>query len=415
MNFQENIKEGLRAIRDNILRTSLTAAIIAIGITSLVGILTAVDSMQASVKNSFAQLGANSFDIKVETDNFSRRRRSGQEDKQYPPIKYKEAVAFKEKFTPPARVSIQAPVTGAAEVKYGGKTTNPNIQVTGGNEHYLVTSGFNLELGRNFSQAELNNAVFVGIIGKELAETLFDKRNPLNKTINIRGYKIKVIGVMERSGSSMGSSSSDRMVLIPFTAAARIPTQGNISYNITTALDLDNPKDFEIAMGEATRVMRQIRKDPLGKPNSFEVERSESAVQRLESITSYLKIGGGVVGFITLIGASIGLMNIMMVSVTERTREIGVRKALGATPYRIRQQFLVEAIVICQIGGLAGVLLGILMGNFVASLISSGDFLIPWFWIVLGLIISALVGIISGYYPAYKASRLDPVDALRFE
>lgn len=412
MNLSENVQEGIRSIRDNWLRTFLTATIIAIGIMSLVGILTAVDSIQGSVDDSFAQFGANAFDIEGTSDR-GRRRRRGREEKVYPPVKYKEALAYEEKIPFSARVSIRTIVTGIAEVKYGTKKTNPNTTVIGANEHFLQVGNFDLELGRNFSQIELSRGEQVAIIGSEIKKTLYDKINPINKTINILGSQYVVIAVLEEKGSSMGNSDGDRSIIIPLAKAHQIATNTALTYDIRTALE--SGLDFNVAIGEATALMRQIRKDPLGLPNSFQITRSESLATRLESITNNLRIGGAVVGFITLIGAAIGLMNIMLVSVTERTREIGVRKAMGATPFRIQQQFLIEAIVICQFGGVAGIIFGILIGNLISFFLGVTSFTIPWFWIVVAVIVSALVGILSGYYPAYKASRLDPIASLRFE
>jgi len=168
-------------------------------------------------------------------------------------------------------------------------------------------------------------------------------------------------------------------------------------------------------MGEATGLMRSIRRDEIGRESSFDLERSETLAQEMESITSALRIGGFGVGFITLLGASIALMNIMLVSVTERTREVGVRKALGATPLRIRQQFVIEAIVVCLLGGIAGIILGILIGNGISRLMGIEIFVVPWLWMSMGLIVCIAVGLISGYYPAHKASKLDPIESLRFE
>ncbi len=414
MNFQENIKEGMRAVRGNMLRSVLTALIIAIGIMALVGILTAVDSIQVSVNSSFAQFGANSFEIEAPNNNQRIRRSFGPRppDKNYPPISYRQAIMYKERMGKFGSVALSTTVSGIAEIKFGAKKTNPNVTITGVNENYFLAKNLDIELGRTFSNIELERGAYTAILGNEIAKNLFGKQSPIGNKINVRGNAFLVIGVLASEGSAQGGGA-DRNVLVPLETGRILATGFVPTINITTVLN--NPLEFENTMGEATQILRTIRKDIIGQPNSFEISRSESAAERLNNITGYLKVGGGIVGFITLLGASIGLMNIMLVSVTERTREIGIRKALGATPYRIRQQFLIEAIVICQIGGIFGIILGILMGNAVASFISSGGFIVPWFWIVVALFVCVFVGVVSGWYPAYQASKLDPIESLRFE
>jgi putative ABC transport system permease protein len=410
MNLTENIKEGLRSVQGNALRTVLTALIIAIGIMSLVGILTAIEGIRASVNSSFSSLGANAFDI--QSTRPWRRARAGVNEKVYPPMEYRQAARFKKMFAYPADITLYTGVSGTAEVKYKSKKTNPNARVMGSDENYLAIKDYKLESGRGFSNDELERAAWVVIIGQEIKTTLFDQLDPLNQYISVLGGRYKVIGVLEKQGGMMGSSA-DRMIMLPLETARRVAGGQDLTYDITVAVK--DPTQLETIMGEATGLMRLIRRDAPGQPESFEIKASESLASRLDNIAGYLRIGGGVVGFITLLGASIGLMNIMMVSVTERTREIGIRKALGATPLRIRQQFLIEAIVICLLGGIAGVIFGLLVGNLLSSLISSGGFVVPWLWIMVGLVVCVVVGLLSGYYPAYRASRLDPIDSLRFE
>lgn len=411
MNIKENVKEGVKSIKANKLRTFLTAAIIAIGITSLVGILTAIDGIQSSINDSFSNLGANTFDMESKRTN--RGSREGKAAKVFPPLTYDDLVRFKERFTG-GTVSINAYVTGIAEAKRGSKKTNPNTRVQGGDYDYLIVDGYDVNVGRAFSQTEVTSGALVVIIGKEIRDALFEKaEDPVNKNIVFLGAKFKVIGVLEPQGGASGDGSVDRMCLVPTLTARRLAAGRGLNYEATVAVS--DPTKVESATGLATGLMRAIRRDPVKSENSFEITVNRSLAERLGDITGYLRVGGFTIGFITLLGASIGLMNIMLVSVTERTREIGVRKALGATPLKIRQQFLIEAIVICQMGGVGGIILGIAIGNLTSSLISDSGFVVPWVWILFGVAVGMAVGLISGYLPAYKASKLDPIDSLRFE
>jgi len=412
MNLTENIREGVKSIFANKLRTFLTASIIAIGITSLVGILTAIDGIKASIGESFSNLGSNTFYISDK--RASRGSSGGVTEKKYPTITFDEVRKFTRNYDSDGTTSVNTSVTFNAEVKRQSKLTNPNIRVRGGDINYLTVEGYDLEKGRNFSALEEQNGTNVVLIGYETLDALFtDQETPINKTISFLGNKFKVIGVLEKQGSSGGGSSADRTIVVPLETARRIAKNRALRYRIAVALN--DPTKMEQTIGDATGLMKAIRKDTPGSLNSFDIKERKSAAERLGEITGYLRIGGFTIGFITLIGASIGLMNIMLVSVTERTREIGVRKALGATPLRIRQQFLIEAIVITLMGGIGGILLGILIGNAISSLIGSGSYVIPWVWILFGFVVSIIVGLLSGYLPAFKASKLDPIESLRFE
>jgi len=412
MNLLENIKEGLRSVKANMLRSVLTALIVAIGITSLVGILTAIDGIEYSVNESLSSLGANSFDIYSKDNRGSAQ--SGIKEKIYSQLLLDEAQRFIEQYSVPAVVSLSARLTNLAEVKRGSEKTNPNVNVMGVNEEYIGIKGLNLEDGRNFSPFEIRQGGHVAIIGNELAKTLYpDGKNPINTVISFKGMQFKVIGKLKEKGS-LSENNFDNMMLIPIIVANQQAAGAGLRYRLN--IGISDPAQMDYAMGEATGVMRKIRHDVIGHENSFEIEKSESLAQEMESITNGLRFGGFGVGFITLLGASIALMNIMLVSVTERTREVGVRKALGATPLRIRQQFVIEAIVVCILGGITGVLLGIGLGNLLSVFVFKvNTFVMPWFWIIVGLIVCVVVGLLSGYYPAHKASKLDPIESLRFE
>ncbi|GAB3222744.1 ABC transporter permease [Hymenobacter seoulensis] len=412
MHLLENIKEAFRSIHSNLLRTILTALIVSIGIMSLVGILTAIDAIKASLNTTFASLGANSFEIKAKGYN-NRSRRGGIQGKTYPVISYLQARQYKSELGDNAKVGISAFIAGAVEVKANDKKTNPNMQVVAGDENYLMIQNYNLQGGRTFSATELDNGANVVIVGGEIKDKLFPQQSPLGKYVYMLGRRFQVIGELEKSGSSMGGGGADRLLLIPLETGNQLPRQRALTYDIKTATPDANYLNY--LTGEATGIMRAVRHDALGQEDSFELERSDSLAGKLDSLSGNLRMGGFLVGFITLLGASIALMNIMMVSVTERTREIGIRKALGATALQIRQQFLIEAIVICVMGGTLGILLGVGMGNGVSLLVGSGGFIIPWLWMMVGLLICVTVGLASGYYPASKAAALDPIESLRFE
>jgi putative ABC transport system permease protein len=411
MNLIENMKEGMRSIRANMLRSVLTALIVAIGITSLVGILTAIDGIERSVNDSLAGLGVNTFDIN------SRDNRGGSSQgvtqKVYPPIKLSESLRFIEMYNVPSSISLSANLSWNAEIKHKSAKTNPNVRVQGTNEEFLAINGLELQKGRGFSRIEVGYGTNVAIIGHKIYTSLFkDNEDPINSKISVLGTQFKVIGVIVEKGN-FAEDNFDNMVVIPIRLANQMAKGRGLNYELT--IGIMDAAQMDYAMGEATGLMRSIRQDDVGQENSFDLERSETLAQEMESITSALRMGGFGVGFITLLGASIALMNIMLVSVTERTREVGVRKALGATPLRIRQQFVIEAIVVCLLGGVTGILLGILIGNGISRLMGIEIFVVPWMWMFMGLVVCVSVGLISGYYPAHKASKLDPIESLRFE
>ncbi|MBC3785991.1 ABC transporter permease [Spirosoma utsteinense] len=412
MNLIENIREGLRSIASNRLRTILTSLIIAIGITSLVGILTAIDGLQNSVNTSFAGLGANTFSIVARQDDY---RQGGRVRKQDEPIDYFDAVQFKRRFPYGATISVSTVATGAAQAKFGSKKTNPNVQLIGGDPTYLMVKGYTLQTGRNLTQNDTDYGLNVAVIGSEVAGTLFEKKlNPVNQVIRVSGNQYKIVGVLDKKGGFSGGGD-DRMILIPLDNARALAGSQRQTFSITASVPTVGDQDE--AVGEARGVMRQVRRDPLGQPDSFDIERADDLAKETENITGYLRIGGFGIGFITLLGAAIALLNIMLVSVTERTREIGIRKSLGATPQRIREQFLIEAVVICILGGIGGVVMGLGIGNIIASLVSQGKggFVVPWVWMGLGLVVCIGVGLFAGIYPAVRASKLDPIEALRYE
>lgn len=411
MNLIENVKEGLRSIQANLLRSVLTALIVAFGIMALVGMLTTIDGIEHSVNESLSTLGVNTFDITSKMNRGANTQ--GVSQKTYPQLRLNEALRFIDQYKLTSAISLSANLSGIAEVKRLSFKTNPNVAVNGCNEEYFALKGLEFEKGRGFSKFEVSHGTQVTVIGHKIYETVFkNNEDPIGQQITFMGAKFKIIGLMKEKGR-LAEDNYDNMVLIPILKANQMAQGRGLGYKLS--IGISDPSQMEYAMGEATGVMRRIRNDAVGKENSFELEKSETLAKQLESITSGLRIGGFGVGFITLLGASIALMNIMMVSVTERTREVGVRKALGATPLRIRQQFVIEAIVVCLMGGIAGIIFGILIGNLLARLMGINSFVLPWTWMMVGMVVCVVVGLLSGWYPAHKASRLDPIESLRFE
>jgi putative ABC transport system permease protein len=412
MNLIENVKEGLRSVQANLLRSVLTALIVAIGITALVGMLTTIDGIEHSVNESLSSLGVNTFDINSKTNRGSNSQ--GITQKTYPQIKMNEAFRFIDEYQITSTISLSSNLSQIAEVKRLSNKTNPNVTIMGSNDEYFAIKGLEMEQGRGFSKLEVDYGTQVAVVGYKVYKTLFPEsnENPIGQEINFMGAQFKVIGLLKEKGQ-LSEDNYDNMVIIPIVKANQMAKGRGLWYELTVGIS--DPSQMELAMGEATGLMRRIRGDQVGREDSFELEKSETLAQELESITGGLRVAGFGIGFITLLGACIALMNIMLVSVTERTREVGVRKALGATPLRIRQQFVIEAIVVCVLGGITGVVLGILIGNLLASLMGIDSFVIPWTEMILGMVVCIIVGLISGYYPAHKASRLDPIESLRFE
>ncbi len=412
MPFSEILRMAFQNIRANLLRSVLTLLIIAFGIMALVGILTSIDSIANSLNDSFSGLGANSFTIERKWGEVKSHRK-GRSQKRGEPIKYRQALDFKERFDFQATVSISFWATNLAQAQFGDKKTNPNVGFVGVDENYFAAKGMEIGWGRNFSKMEIEDGHPDVILGEAVVKSLFNGKPEaaLDKIISVGADKFRVIGVIKSKGSKMGNNE-ERTVYAPLINIKNQYGGEDTEYNLLVAVP--NATELDAATSDATGLFRQIRGQRPGEDDDFEIFKSDSIAAILKDNTTNLQLATIAIGLMTLLGAAIGLMNIMLVSVTERTREIGIYKALGATRRSILLQFLAEAVVICQLGGLVGILLGILIGNAV-TLMMGGKFLIPWGWMLLGFSLCMVVGVVSGFFPALKAARLDPIESLRYE
>jgi len=415
-----SISSAFSAIRMNKLRAVLTIVIITFGIASLVGMLTAADGIRAALYNNFAFVGSNTFII-TRFDPVGGMRR-GFKKKQNPPISLQQAEDFSRRFSQrdagrfSAVISINYTASWQAQLSRNDVKTPPKINITGAGLNYLATSGFELEEGRDFNSEDIKYGRKVIILGNQLKKDLFGNESSIGQNVSVQSQRYLVIGTLKQKGSSFGISPDQDAITTINAARNTFPGGSNVSDTRSYEVDVQvqNIEQLDEAASEAGAIFHVVRRLRPGEDNNFYISKSDSLADLLLQNILFIKVIAVVVAIITLIGASVGLTNILLVSVNERTREIGVRKALGATMSRIRGQFLFEALTICYLGGISGILVGIILGNILASFLG-GVFVVPWGWVILGLIVTFLVGVAAGLGPAAKAARLDPVEALRYE
>ena len=423
MQLKDTLSLAFRTIQANKLRTGITVSIIGFGIMALIGIITAIASMNQSVSESFATMGANSFSIRYNDIRINRGRSEvkktsasalkAKKSNERKLITYREAKLFKDRYSFPARVSISINGPGNVIVNNATTKTNPNISMLGADENYLAQSGYTIIDGRNFNKIDVESGRNICILGNSVAKSLYgdNTERALDKVIKVAGIKYYVVGVLKDKGSS-SFLNADNIVITTYNNIRRLfPTEGN---TFRIGIMVNNIVEMEPAISEAIGTFRPIRNIGIGEENNFYISKSDSVAEILKSSLGAITTAAAFIGLITLFGAAIGLMNIMLVAVNERTREIGLIKSLGGTSKSIRSQFLFESIFISLIGAVLGIILGVIVGNVVGLFLNTG-FVVPWMWVLLGIVVCSAVGLFAGLYPAVKAANLDPIVALRYE
>lgn len=426
MTTLDTLSLSWKNIKANRLRTVITVVIIALGIFALILIITAIKAASNSLTSSFSTMGANAFSLRFKERNIrfggggnrdsKKVTKSSLKEKKSSAgkiITYEEARAFKERYPFPAKVSLALRGPGGVVVNNERKKTNPDVNVNGGDENYLQLNGFKLKYGRNFTATEIDAGRNICFLGSGVAEKLYpgNPQKAIDNMVKVDHIPYRVIAVLEDKGSSAFFNTS-KIVIVPYNNIRRLYANSNSSFAI--GVQVSDLKYLESAIGEAKATFRPVRKLDVKEEDNFYIDKSDSIAESLLTNLGFLEKGTIGIAFITLIGAAIGLMNIMLVAVNERTKEIGLVKALGGTKKDIRSQFLFESILISLLGAVAGIVAGVLVGNVVAILLNTG-FVVPWGWVIAGVIVCSVVGLVAGLYPALKASKLDPIVALRYE
>lgn len=408
MSINQLFNISVQSILNNKLRTSLTILGIVVGIFSIIVIMTIITMLQSSIEDGLSMLSKNTFQI--QKHDFSEGPGHHRSDRNRKDITIDEAVRLKEMLT-------QAQYVGAEQwrfgkiVKFGNLETNPNISVAGATVEAMRTNEWNVDYGRDLRQNDVEYSANVCLLGPDIVEKIFPNLNPIGQIVRVDSKPLKVIGVLQKQPAMFGESR-DNYIVMPITTWQSIYGKYNGSVNITVTAP--SKEAYNNVIEAAVGHFRKIRKVPAGEPDDFFIFSNESMITQVNDITGPIKIGALIVSLVALIAAGIGIMNIMLVSVTERTREIGIRKAIGARKSSILVQFLIEAVILCIVGGIAGIALGIGIGNFFGSFLNA-QMAIPYDWVVIGITMCVIVGLIFGTYPAYKAANLDPIEALRYE
>jgi putative ABC transport system permease protein len=409
-NLRESVAMALSAIRTSKLRSALTLLGVIVGVFSIISVMTAVGVLRNSIEEGMTQLGVNTFQIQKFPNFMSgpedRRKMRNRKD-----ITYEQGLQVYQKATLAEAVGLEAWEFGRLVV-WNGQRTNPNVQVAGENTEGIVTNDWAPATGRSINAQDIELSRQVAVIGDMVAEKLFPPSvNPVGENIRVDGSIYQVIGVFGKKGGALGGNQ-DNFLVVPITTF--FSKYGKTDRSIHIMVKALNKEAFDDCLEQSRAILRAVRHTTPGAEDDFFYFSNDSAIKQFNDFTLYLRMGVLVVSSIALLAAGVGIMNIMLVSVTERTREIGIRKAIGAQRTDILSQFMIEAIILCEIGGVMGIALGVLGGNVVGILLDVPA-IIPWDWVAIGLGVCSLVGLAFGVYPAWKAASLDPIESLRYE
>jgi putative ABC transport system permease protein len=410
--FAESIRMALGAIAAHKLRSALTLLGVLVGVFSIIVVMTAMRVMQGKIERDLASLGGETFMVRKYPGTFWGVS-SGDYEKYWrrKNISLSEGKRLMDRITVPASIGIETVFSSAAEIHTRYKTSAPMVRFYGETPGSFAAHNWDLAEGRLLMEADIDSARAVCVLGAGLATNIFPNHPPIGERVNVDGINYNVVGVLEGKGGAMGGDQ-DNFVVIPLTTG--LNRYGRTWRSLTIFVQAPSRASYATTVEEVRGQMRIIRKVPPGKEDDFEIASNNSMIEQFKSFTRNVRIGVALVSGIALLAAGIGIMNIMLVSVTERTREIGIRRAIGAKKRNIMAQFIMEAVVLCEVGGVVGVGLGILGGNLLALALKLPS-AIPVDWVFIGLGICSLVGVVFGTYPAWKAANLDPIESLRYE
>jgi len=407
--MNETARIALTALRANKLRSVLTMLGVAIGVFSVIGVMTALSVIATSIENGLSFLGSNLFQFakypSINTGGDPEVKFANRHN-----ITLAQATEYKRLMEGQAGAICFKVFDGGKPASYD-RVKIQGLTLVGTNENFLIANSYTLGYGRNLSPDDVDLARSVTVVGARIEKKLFPNQNPVGKTIKINEKPYQIVGVLAEKGSTFGQSQDDLM-LVPITRY--FSDFGWVNRTVNIATQSTSQATYNQTLDKAIGAMRAARGLKLGQENDFAIYSNDTMIAAFASIADQIRIGAFVVSAIALLAAGIGIMNIMLVSVTERTREIGLRKAVGAKKNDIVRQFLLEAVVLSEMGGLAGIIVGVAGGNGIALWLDVA-MVFPWGWAITGLVVCSLIGTGFGWYPAWKAATLDPIEALRYE